>query len=237
MRKLIFFLLLSIYCSESFSQNVGIGTSNPLNKLHIAGGLRVDTLANGIDSGVLIHNKNGVVFRVKFTGLPTDVLRGDGSFGAAPTGPAGWFLNGNAGTNPLTHFIGTTDDKPLKFRVNNFPAGQIDHVNDNVGFGLNTFGNISTGSGNSFFGSNAGSTTNTGSENVFIGAYSGASNFSGNYNSFVGTFSGNFNQSGHYNTFMGNRSGYHNMTGMNNSFFGMQSGSGNTTGNQNSFFG
>ena len=30
-----------------------------------------------------------------------------------------WRLLGNAGTNPLTHFLGTTDNQPLNFRVNN----------------------------------------------------------------------------------------------------------------------
>src|SRR6185503_15882223 len=118
MRKIILFFLFSCSSVTIFSQNVGIGTANPLNKLHVAGGLRLDTLANGSDSGIVTHNLNGVIFRVKFTGSNTDVLRGDGTFGAAPSGPVGWFLNGNGGTNPLTHFIGTTDAKPIMFRVN-----------------------------------------------------------------------------------------------------------------------
>ena len=113
------FFLLAIAAwltaSQAYSQNVGIGTANPLNKLHVAGGFRLDTVANGVDSGLLTHNINGVIYRLKFTGLSTDVLLGDGSFGSPPAGPAGWFLNGNAGTNPATNFVGTTDNQPLLF--------------------------------------------------------------------------------------------------------------------------
>src|SRR5688572_22015757 len=67
---------------------------------------------------------------------------------------SGWSLNGNTGTNPANHFIGTRDNQPLKFRVNNFPAGGIDHNNFNVSLGqvslfLNTTGqhNIAIGHG------------------------------------------------------------------------------------------
>lgn len=40
----------------------------------------------------------------------------------------GWSITGNAGTNPATNFIGTTDAKPLVLRVNNIRAGFIDNT-------------------------------------------------------------------------------------------------------------
>ena len=40
-----------------------------------------------------------------------------------------WLLGGNKNTNPATHFIGTADNKPLKFRVNNQAAGEIGNSN------------------------------------------------------------------------------------------------------------
>ncbi|MBL0183667.1 MAG: hypothetical protein IPP96_15835 [Chitinophagaceae bacterium] len=42
-----------------------------------------------------------------------------------------WKRNGNAGTNPATHFIGTTDNRALNFRVNNIKSGLIDNVSYN----------------------------------------------------------------------------------------------------------
>lgn len=38
---------------------------------------------------------------------------------ADSTGTSDWALTGNAGTNPASNFIGTTDNQPLEFRVNN----------------------------------------------------------------------------------------------------------------------
>ena len=38
----------------------------------------------------------------------------------------GWKTNGNGGTNPATNFLGTTDNQPLQFKVNNFRSGKID---------------------------------------------------------------------------------------------------------------
>src|SRR5205823_13667739 len=113
MKKFIL-LLLTAHSSwlVAISQNVGIGTNSPLNKLHVAGGFRLDTLVGVGGNGLLRHDANGVVYGIRFTGNITDVLRGDGTFGAAPTGPAAWSLTGNAGTNPTTNFIGTTDAQP-----------------------------------------------------------------------------------------------------------------------------
>src|SRR5207248_10201277 len=130
MKKIFLFpvctFVLFILCVKNvLAQNVGIGVASPLNKLHIGGGLRVDTLANSIDSGLLRHNKFGMVYSLKFTGNTSDVLRGDGTFGSGGSGSVGWLLTGNAGTNPASHFIGTTDDQPLKFRVNNLASGEI----------------------------------------------------------------------------------------------------------------
>ena len=54
----------------------------------------------------------------------TDAL-GDGALSWVASS-SGWGLLGNAGTVDGTNFIGTTDNVPLNFRVNNFKAGRID---------------------------------------------------------------------------------------------------------------
>src|SRR5205809_4542758 len=46
-----------------------------------------------------------------------------------------WSLNGNAGTTS-SNFIGTTDEQPLLFRVNNLPAGSINPTRLNVALGF-----------------------------------------------------------------------------------------------------
>src|SRR5258708_12861281 len=111
----VLFLLLSK--EEIKAQNIGIGTPSPQQKLHIAGGLRVDTLANGTDSGLLRHNTLGTVYTLKFTGDSTQMLRGNGTFGTLSG--AGWTIKGNAGTNPASNFIVTLDHYPLQFHINN----------------------------------------------------------------------------------------------------------------------
>jgi len=37
-----------------------------------------------------------------------------------------WRLNGNSGTTPGTHFVGTTDNQPLELRVNGLPALRLE---------------------------------------------------------------------------------------------------------------
>ncbi len=47
-------------------------------------------------------------------------------------GSNGWNLTGNTGINATTNFIGTTDLRPLRFRVNNSWAGAIDTSSANI---------------------------------------------------------------------------------------------------------
>src|SRR5688572_25816847 len=47
-----------------------------------------------------------------------------------------WSITGNAGTNHTNHFIGTADNAPLRFRVNNEISGLISLAPDyNTSFG------------------------------------------------------------------------------------------------------
>jgi hypothetical protein len=54
------------------------------------------------------------------TGQYVRIVNPDGTVvcGTDATGTPAWSLNGNAGTNPATNFIGTTDAQPLELRVN-----------------------------------------------------------------------------------------------------------------------
>jgi hypothetical protein len=148
--------------------------------------------------------------------------------GCEPTDPTcivkgGWLLTGNAGTlDDGTYFIGTTDNIPLNFRVNNVQAGRIEKIDD-MGVGGNTFlgyqaGNYNTGnsSSNSFFGYQAGF-LNTG------GSYNTASGYNALYSNTVG----------HTNTAIGYNSLYFNTDGQENIAIGSQAQQNNINSNYN----
>lgn len=105
-----------------FSQNVGIGTSTPMEKLHVAGNLRVDGLA-GANDRLVAADANGTLFPVA-AGLPGQVLV-QGATGPVWQSGAYWKLAGNAGTTPAADFIGTTDAAALAFRTQNVEAMRI----------------------------------------------------------------------------------------------------------------
>ncbi|MCX7015459.1 MAG: hypothetical protein NTW86_23380, partial [Candidatus Sumerlaeota bacterium] len=58
----------------------------------------------------------------KATGAPTQAARAE----VAPEAVGDWNLSGNAGISSDTNFLGTTDDRPLNFRVNNERAFRLE---------------------------------------------------------------------------------------------------------------
>lgn len=83
------------------------------------------------------------------------------------SGSLGWSLIGNSGTNPAINFLGTVDNQPLCFRVNNQLAGKIDPVNNNTFLGpqsgINMAGYNNTAIGAQVLASNTTGNTNTAS--------------------------------------------------------------------------
>lgn len=53
-----------------------------------------------------------------------------------------WNLTGNSGTNPPDNFIGTTDDKPLIFKLNNQQTFKLEGQSINIGSGIPGTGNL-----------------------------------------------------------------------------------------------
>lgn len=103
-------------------------------------------------------------------------------FPAGSGGTASWSVNGNAGTNTGTDFIGTTDNTALNFRVNNVIAGYIDNVVSagNTSFGYNAMPSTGRGSSNTALGHGAYSgIRNTDVSNTFVGSNAGFSNTNG----------------------------------------------------------
>src|SRR5215208_3773519 len=130
-KRLLFlqFLLLGTY--YSFSQGVGIGTTAPdpsavLDVTATNRGLliprmninSINTIANPA-RGLLVYDSvaNQLMVNMGTAAAPNwQALAGNSS--------SGWSLTGNSGTNPANQFVGTTDNQPLRFRVNNIKAGE-----------------------------------------------------------------------------------------------------------------
>lgn len=236
MLKKIEVLILLGLVQFTFAQNVGINTSGAapnasamLDIVNTTKGLlipRVSLVAanNNAPIGAGIATSL-MVYNIATAGVsPNTVLPGyyywDGTewIAIAGDGSKNWSLLGNAGTVDGTNFIGTTDNVPLNFRVNNQKAGRIDNA-----------------LGNSFFGFQAGNST-TGSSNTGIGFFALTNNSTGAYNTANGLSSLRFNSSGNQNTAQGAFSLYNN-NGNNNSAFGYGSLQTNSSGNSNSAFG
>jgi hypothetical protein len=153
-------------------------------------------------------------------GNANDALLTDGTgvtqWGAVVLGGTAWLLPGNALTVDGTHFLGTTDDVPLSFRVNNQKAGRID----------NTLANT-------FFGYRAGDANNavTGN-NTGVGFYALFTNIAGTANTAVGLYALAFNTANE-NTAIGSEALYNNTIGISNTASGQHALYNNIDGNSN----
>lgn len=76
-------------------------------------------------------------------------LTGNGTTGAPlSVVSSGWSLTGNAGTNPATNFLGTTDNQPMVFRVNGAELMRLS-ATGRIGIGLTAPGEkLHLGDGN-----------------------------------------------------------------------------------------
>jgi trimeric autotransporter adhesin len=164
--------------------------------------------------------------------LPNNVVPGYYYWGpgwiALGTGSNGanWNVSGNAGTIAGTNFIGTTDNIPLSFRVNNINAGKIDPILFNSFYGLRAGNSTSTGSGNAAFGSEALSTNVAGNRATAFGF--GAMQYANN----TATTFLNTNLAVGYEALKGSITAAAN-TGLNNTAIGYLTLNVNTSGSDN----
>lgn len=184
--------------------------------------------------GTLVYNTNASCISGQGTGLY--VWNGSGWQKVAATTPnAGWNLAGNEGTTDGTHFIGTTDNAPLSFKVANIPYGRFDNTALNISIGRNA-GSLS-GTGNISLGDSAGNHITNADAGVFIGQYAGKKNTTGSYNVMLGAFAGESSTTGNYNTFLGTGAGYSNTESGSNTFAGYFAGGNHKVGNSNTAIG
>lgn len=257
--KKLFTLIVLIACAGLHAQ-VGIGTTNP------DGSAVLDVTAT--DKGMLVPRLT-TAQRVAISSPAAGLLVYDttaqgfwfyngSSWSDLSTGSAtiGWALDGNAGTDSSIHFIGTTDNVPLNFRVNNSRAGHIgtgsntfigelsgasnDAVGggtDNTAFGYRSLMNNTTGILNTAVGSRSLFSNTTGDRNTAIGFSALNSNIDGRFNIAVGAYALRYNTEGSYNVGSGYGALYLNTAGRYNTATGDRALMNNTAGNSNTAYG
>jgi hypothetical protein len=121
---------------------LGIGTTAPTERLHVAGNLRLDNAFmpgnNAGTAGSLLRSAGAGTAPVWIApGANGSVLTMSGGLPAwsSPNGLF-WQLTGNSGTNPATNFLGTTDNQPLVIRTNNTERMRVTAAGS-VGIGTN----------------------------------------------------------------------------------------------------
>jgi len=146
-------LVVGLLSACLHAQSVGIGTStpHPSARLHISDNARgllipnVELTATNVAAPVTNPATSLLVYNTATAGTgATAVSPGfyywDGSqWVRLADGGKAWLLTGNAGTNPATNFLGTTDAQPLVIRTNNTEQIRVT-ANGRVGIGTPTPG-------------------------------------------------------------------------------------------------
>ncbi|MEO8406314.1 MAG: tail fiber domain-containing protein, partial [Chitinophagaceae bacterium] len=152
------------------------------------------------------------------------------------SGSSGWALTGNSITND-TSFIGTTNFKALKLKMNNHIAGLIDGDLKNNTFWGYRAGEINQDLNNTGIGSFALWLNVGGHNNVAVGYTTLSSNTNGFNNTVDGAFAMNQNTTGYQNTASGVFALNSNTIGTDNSAVGAQAMNSNVSGLFNSSLG
>ncbi len=238
MKNLAFFFFLLSHLFNAHAQGVAINASgNPADASAI---LDISSTSKGVliprmtlterdmiadpASGLLIYQTDSIAGIYIYTGYIWSNLTQDNYV---------WGVSGNSGTNPATHFIGTTDTQPLRFRVNNVWAGELGNENENSYIGLNAGLSNTTGNFNSGFGTDALFSNTTGYQNTAVGREAMKNNATGYENSCLGNGALYANTTGNQNTAIGTLSLFSNTVGYKNTAIGRGALWSNTTGNSN----
>lgn len=144
-----------------------------------------------------------------------------------PINNTAWRLTGNTATDTALHFIGTADDKPLVFKIDNKRAGLLDkgentslgylampsvNINaaENTGMGARSLNKLLTGTKNTAVGVAAAAALKSGDLNVAIGQFALATDSVGSESVAVGGYALGLNQNREGNTAVGSFSLFNN---------------------------
>ncbi|MBS1575110.1 MAG: hypothetical protein JST09_07370, partial [Bacteroidetes bacterium] len=237
MKKMLLAALASLFFFVLYAQNVGINAdgSSPdgsamLDVKSTSKGLLIPRmtqsqrdLISSPSTGLMIYQTDGTSGFYFYNGTTWTIIGGSDNV---------WKISGNAGIDPNSNFIGTIDNQPLIFKVNNQFAGKIDGNSASMFLGYKA-GNISTGNQNLGVGTNALMSNTTGVQNTAFGINSLKNNIDGVNNTAIGLATLFTNSSGDANTAVGAQALSTNSTGRVNTAIGVNALMFNTTGHSN----
>ncbi|MEP7239168.1 MAG: hypothetical protein ABI685_14910, partial [Ferruginibacter sp.] len=250
-KKLLILCLMmtAFYCS--FSQSIGIGTATPdasaalditaankgllIPRMNIAS---INAIINPA-KGLLVYDSVVSQLMVNTGGPAVPIWQ------PVASSSNGWNLSGNNVIDPNNQFIGTTNNQPLRFRVNNIKAGELNPSTGNISMGLRAGQDNTTGFSNISFGTDALKLNKSGFGLVAIGDSALFQNDSGNpapgvfaiFNTAIGVGSLSSNTIGTNNTAIGAKALLTNTSGNLNTATGFEALRSNTTGGFNTAIG
>lgn len=256
-KKYLFILIQFIYFFN-YAQ-IGIGTTTPQGALDVTStsdGLLIPRVAlvDTVTPVVETPTQSELVFNTATSGTaPNQVSPGfyywNGTLWvkllSEISAIVGWDLIGNSGTNDDINFIGTTDNVPLNFRINNQKSGRLTSTGEtffgyqagfantevyNSGLGYQSLFANSTGNWNTATGYRSLFSNTTGSLNSATGSFALRNNTTGFQNTAIGSFALNLNTTGYDNAATGSYSLNFNTTGYGNTANGSYSLFVNSTG-------
>jgi hypothetical protein len=228
---------------DAVNNKMGISNSTPTELLTLGtAGTTAGTMSlAGATSGRIILKSAAAVTTWTMTLPSTDgtlgqflQTDGNGVTSWVSASNSAWSLTGNVATN-ASNFIGTTDNVPLTFKVNNIKSGMIDQLLHNTFLGYHA-GEITTATNNIAIGESAIKVNTTGNDNVAIGVSSLLNNIDGDKNIAIGTLALRANTNGALNTAIGYEALYNNTDSFNTAV-GFQTLLNNTTGDRNTAVG
>nr|MCU0374439.1 hypothetical protein [Chitinophagaceae bacterium] len=198
----------------------------------------VSLLVYNTNSNIAGGNGTGVYYNSGSQASPQWIrLQTAGGMGQA------WAITGNAGTNPVSNFIGTTNSAALVFRTNNIQSGRIDPTLRSYFFGENA-GINNTGLGNVGFGhgalrnnTNRGGLVAIGDSALYANGTGVTNSTQANFNTAVGSRALRNNTTGYGNTAIGARALLSNTNGFLNSALGWDALQSNSSGDSNTAVG
>lgn len=243
-KKLLTLAALFLVTLCGYAQGVGLGTTRPdtsaaLDITAAARGLLIPRMSiaaiNAIPKparGLLAFDTiaNQLMVNIGSTARPNWQPVSSNAAGGSTDG---WETSGNRGINPASQFIGTTDIKSLRFRVNNRPIGAIDPASGNLFWGLQAGHTGTVGIHTIAIGPGALQTDSTTDELVAIGDSALSKNGKGTENTAIGSKALSSNTQGSSNTAAGAVSLFSNSTGTSNTATGSRSLGSNVTGQFN----